>query len=134
MGSGNGVYRYSDSKDQGIAVEPGSVAQSLWKVACGKESSRSQPCMVEGESLPIIRGASHPLPKQSSLRAEDSYGRWYKKLPAGQSSPLPISEVQQSKQFSLRERDYCKKQVPYRERDEGAQTMSLSIAWIHFQE
>lgn len=37
MGSSNAVYRYTDSKDQGIAVEPGSVAQSLWKVACGKE-------------------------------------------------------------------------------------------------
>jgi hypothetical protein len=37
MGNGNAVYSYSDSKDQGIAVEPGSVAQSLWKVACGKK-------------------------------------------------------------------------------------------------
>lgn len=37
MGSGNKVYSYSDSKDQGTPVEPGSVAQGLWKVACNKQ-------------------------------------------------------------------------------------------------
>src|SRR5580765_5241110 len=31
MGSGELLYRYSYSKDNGIAVEPGSVAQALWK-------------------------------------------------------------------------------------------------------
>lgn len=34
MGSGKVVFSYSDPNDQGISVEPGSVAQSLWKVAC----------------------------------------------------------------------------------------------------
>jgi hypothetical protein len=34
MGSGKVVFSYSDSDDQGISVEPGSVAQSLWKVVC----------------------------------------------------------------------------------------------------
>jgi hypothetical protein len=37
MGNGNAVYSYSDSKDQGIAVEPDSVAHRLWKFACGKD-------------------------------------------------------------------------------------------------
>ncbi len=35
MGSGEVVYTYSDSvKDRGITIEPGSVAQSLWKFVC----------------------------------------------------------------------------------------------------
>jgi len=34
MGSGEVVYRYSDSNDQGISVEPGSVAESLWTFVC----------------------------------------------------------------------------------------------------
>jgi hypothetical protein len=37
MGSGELLYRYSDSKDKGIPVEPGSVAQALWKFACNKK-------------------------------------------------------------------------------------------------
>ena len=37
MGNGNAVYRYSDAKDQGTPVEPSSVAQSLWIVACNKQ-------------------------------------------------------------------------------------------------
>jgi surface-adhesin protein E len=37
MGSGAILYRYSNSKDQGIPVEPGSVAQSLWNFACSKK-------------------------------------------------------------------------------------------------
>jgi hypothetical protein len=37
MGSGEILYSYSDSKDQGIPVEPGSVAQSLWNFACSKK-------------------------------------------------------------------------------------------------
>jgi surface-adhesin protein E len=37
MGSGKMLYSYTDSKDQGIPVESGSVAHSLWKFACGKE-------------------------------------------------------------------------------------------------
>lgn len=37
MGSGERLYSYSDSKDQGIPIEPGSVAQSLWEVVCGKQ-------------------------------------------------------------------------------------------------
>jgi hypothetical protein len=39
MGNGNAVYSYSDPKDQGIAVEPDSVAQRLWKFACGKDGT-----------------------------------------------------------------------------------------------
>ena len=34
MGSGEVVFSYSDPNDQGISVEPGSVAHTLWKVAC----------------------------------------------------------------------------------------------------
>ena len=37
MGGGNAVHSYSSSSDQGIPVEPGSVAQSLWEVACNKQ-------------------------------------------------------------------------------------------------
>jgi hypothetical protein len=37
MGSGAILYSYSDSKDQGIPVEPGSVAQSLWNFVCSKK-------------------------------------------------------------------------------------------------
>jgi hypothetical protein len=37
MGSGNAVSRYSDAKDQGTPVKSGSVAQSLWLVACNKQ-------------------------------------------------------------------------------------------------
>jgi len=37
MGSGEVVYRYSDSNDQGISVEPGSVAESLWNVVCDEK-------------------------------------------------------------------------------------------------
>jgi hypothetical protein len=37
MGSGTVVYRYSDFNDQGIPIERSSVAQSLWKVVCGKK-------------------------------------------------------------------------------------------------
>ena len=36
MGSGEVVYSSPESEDQGISVEPGSVADSLWKVLCGK--------------------------------------------------------------------------------------------------
>jgi surface-adhesin protein E len=36
MGSGKVVYSVSDFKDQEIQVEPGSVADSVVKVACGK--------------------------------------------------------------------------------------------------
>jgi len=36
MGSGEVVFSDSASNDQGISVEPGSVAESLWKVVCGK--------------------------------------------------------------------------------------------------
>ena len=39
MGKGNAVYSYSDSKDQGIAIESDSVAQRLWKFACGKDGT-----------------------------------------------------------------------------------------------
>lgn len=37
MGSGEVVYRYSDSHDQGISVEPGSVAESLWTFVCDEK-------------------------------------------------------------------------------------------------
>jgi hypothetical protein len=37
MGSGKVVYSYSEFNDQGISVEPGSVAESVWKVVCGKK-------------------------------------------------------------------------------------------------
>ena len=37
MGSGKEVSSYSTPKDQGILVEPSSVAQSLLKVACGEK-------------------------------------------------------------------------------------------------
>lgn len=37
MGRGEILYSYTDSTDQGIPVEPGSVAQSLWKFVCGKQ-------------------------------------------------------------------------------------------------
>ena len=37
MGSGEVVYSNSDFKDQGIPVEPGSVAESVWKVVCSKQ-------------------------------------------------------------------------------------------------
>ena len=37
MGSGKEVYSYSDPNEQGILVEPGSVTQSLLKIACGKQ-------------------------------------------------------------------------------------------------
>ena len=36
MGSGEVVFSDPESNDQGISVEPGSVAESLWKVVCGK--------------------------------------------------------------------------------------------------
>ena len=36
MGSGMVVYSYSDFKDQEFQVEPGSVADSVLKVVCGK--------------------------------------------------------------------------------------------------
>ena len=39
MGKGNAVYSYSDSKDQGIAIEPDSVAHRLWKFACDKDGT-----------------------------------------------------------------------------------------------
>lgn len=39
MGNGNAVYSYSDSKDQGIAIEQDSVAHRLWKFACGKDGT-----------------------------------------------------------------------------------------------
>jgi hypothetical protein len=34
MGSGKVVFSYSDPNDQGISIEQGSVAQSLWKFVC----------------------------------------------------------------------------------------------------
>jgi len=37
MGSGELLYRYFDPEDKGIPVEPGSVAQALWKFACNKK-------------------------------------------------------------------------------------------------
>lgn len=37
MGSGEVVYRYSDSNDQGISIEPGSVAESLWTLVCNEK-------------------------------------------------------------------------------------------------
>jgi hypothetical protein len=37
MGTGNAVYSYSDSQDQGIEIEQDSVAHRLWKFACGKD-------------------------------------------------------------------------------------------------
>lgn len=37
MGTGEVVYSYSDSRDQGISVEPGSVAESLWKFVCDEQ-------------------------------------------------------------------------------------------------
>jgi len=37
MGSGEVVYRYSDSNDQGISVEPGSVAESLFNFVCNEK-------------------------------------------------------------------------------------------------
>jgi len=37
MGTGEVVYSYSDSKDQGISVEPGSIGESLWKFVCDKQ-------------------------------------------------------------------------------------------------
>ncbi len=37
MGSGKEVYSYSDPNHLGILIEPGSVTQSLLKVACGKQ-------------------------------------------------------------------------------------------------
>jgi surface-adhesin protein E len=37
MGSGKVVYSYSDFKDQGIEVVPGSVSESVWKVACKQQ-------------------------------------------------------------------------------------------------
>ena len=37
MGSGKVVYDKSDFKDQGLAVEPGSIAESVWKVVCGNK-------------------------------------------------------------------------------------------------
>jgi surface-adhesin protein E len=37
MGSGKEVSSYSDPNDQGILVEPSSVAQSLWTFACSKK-------------------------------------------------------------------------------------------------
>ena len=36
MGSGKEVYSYSDFKDQEFQIEPGSLADSVWKVACSK--------------------------------------------------------------------------------------------------
>ena len=36
MGSGEVVYSHSDFKDQEIPVEPGSVAESVWKLVCNK--------------------------------------------------------------------------------------------------
>src|SRR5262249_5716834 len=36
MGSGEVVYSSAESNEQGISVEPGSVAESLWEVVCGK--------------------------------------------------------------------------------------------------
>ena len=37
MGSGKVVYSYSDFEHQRIPIEPGSVAESVWKVVCSKE-------------------------------------------------------------------------------------------------
>jgi len=37
MATGEAVYSYSDFKDQGISVEPCSVAESLWKFVCDKQ-------------------------------------------------------------------------------------------------
>ena len=37
MGSGEVVYSYSDFKDQEIPVEPGSVAEIVWKLVCSKK-------------------------------------------------------------------------------------------------
>jgi Surface-adhesin protein E len=37
MGSGKVVYSYSEFKEPGISVEPGSVAESVWQVVCGKK-------------------------------------------------------------------------------------------------
>lgn len=37
MGSGEVVYRYSDSNDQGISVEPDSVAESLLYFVCDEK-------------------------------------------------------------------------------------------------
>lgn len=37
MGTGAVLYSYSDANDQGIPVEPGSVAQRLWDVVCSKQ-------------------------------------------------------------------------------------------------
>lgn len=34
MGTGKVVFNYTDSNDQGISIEQGSVAQSLWKFVC----------------------------------------------------------------------------------------------------
>ncbi len=36
MGSGKEVYSYSDFKDQEFQIEPGSLADSVWKVAFSK--------------------------------------------------------------------------------------------------
>jgi len=37
MGSGKVVYSHSNFQDQGILVEPGSVAETVWNVVCGKK-------------------------------------------------------------------------------------------------
>lgn len=34
MGMGEALYSYINPKDEGIPIEPGSVAQRLWKVVC----------------------------------------------------------------------------------------------------
>lgn len=37
MGNGHAVYSYSGSNDQGVQVEPGNVAKSLWNLVCSEQ-------------------------------------------------------------------------------------------------
>ena len=37
MGSGNVVYTDSDTGDKWRPVQPGSIGEALWKIACGKQ-------------------------------------------------------------------------------------------------